>query len=388
MHGEAESRIKIKYFRLGCLCLGKSAVTHEMCERSGFDAARINERVRLFELDGDANRRFGHFLHQHVIVPRAADIVENFMRSLRRLEQFAAVAANDAGRARLTGALQRYLLGFGTTVESFEYFEQRLRIGHIHHQIGIPQPVYQTSYRALQCELIRNIPPTVRNNPACYDSLVDYILKVIALDVSLAVESYCKSQTCGLEHTIETQRGTAERFRRMAVTDWLTELHNHAYSRHLLIEKLAEARASRRPLCIIMADLDQFKKINDTHGHLVGDHVLRIAAARMIAAARSGDEIGRYGGEEFLFVLANTDLQAAAIVAERVRRRVGGDAIRHHSASIQASLSLGIAQARDEDSVDDLIARADATLYAAKQAGRDCVMLEQDADKRLDVAHR
>lgn len=350
-----------------------------MCERSGFDAAGISERVKLFELDGTANRRAGRFLHQQVIAPRAAEIVNDFVRSLRRLDQFAAVAANDTGLERLTGLLRRYILGLGINVESFDYFEQRLSIGHFHHHMGIPQPVYQTSFRALQCELIRSIPPAVRENPASYDSLVEYILKVIALDVSLAVESYCKSHMCGLEHTIETQRGAAERFRHMAVTDWLTELHNHAYSRHLLVEKIAAAKATGEPLCVIMADLDQFKHINDTHGHLVGDHVLRIVAARMVAAARSGDEIGRYGGEEFLFILANTDLAAAAVVAERVRTRVGDDAIHHHSAPIRASVSLGIAAARGDDTVDDLIARADAALYAAKLAGRDCVMLEQAA---------
>ena len=358
-----------------------------MCERSGFDATGIGERVELFELDGEANRRVGRVLHEQVIEPRAADIVDNFMQSLRRHDEFTAVAATDAGVERLAGQLRRYLLDFGTNVESFDYFEKRLRIGHIHHQMGVPQPVYQAAYRALQSELIRNIPPALGEGQAAYDGLVEYIMKVIALDVSLAAESYCKSRTCGLEHTIENQRGATERFRQLAVTDCLTELHNHAYSRHLLADKLAESRSDGRPLCIIMADLDQFKRINDTHGHLVGDHVLRIAAARMVAAARSGDEVGRYGGEEFLFVLANTDLADAAVVAERVRVRVAGDHIRHHSASIRATLSLGIAEARNSDSVDDLIARADGALYAAKQAGRNCVMLETRTDKGLDAAY-
>ncbi len=348
----------------------------EMCERSGFDATGIANRVKLFELDGDENRRLGRVLQQQVITPSAPAIVEDFLRSLRKIEQFAAFADSSPGFGRLTGLLDRYLHGFGTNVESFAYFEQRLRIGHIHQRIGIPQPVYQNSYRQLEYELIRNIPPEIRSDETAYGALIDYILKIIALDISLAVESYCKSQTCGLENRLEDERGETERFRRMAVTDWLTKLHNHAFSRHLLVRELATSQATGKPLCIIMADLDQFKLINDEHGHLVGDHVLRIAAARMVAAARSNDEICRYGGEEFLFVLANTDLASATEVAERVRSRVDADAIRHHSASIRATVSLGIAQARDGDTVDDLIARADAALYSAKQAGRNCVMLE------------
>ena len=348
-----------------------------MCERSGFDAAGITRRVRLFELDGESNRRLGLYLHEQVVSPKGRTIVETFMQSLERIDQFDAAASDNANRERLSGLLQRYLHDFGTNVDTFDYFEQRLRIGHIHHRMGIPQPVYQSSYRTLQYELIHHIPPAVRSDQEQYESLIDYILKVIALDISLATESYCKSRTCGLEDKLQSERGQTERFRRLAVTDWLTELHNHAFSRHLLADKLAESRETRVPLCIVMADLDQFKAINDTHGHLVGDHVLRIAAARMVSAARSGDEIGRYGGEEFLFILANTDLDAAAEVAERVRTRVGDDAIRHLSTSIQASISMGIAQARHDDTVNELIRRADAALYAAKFAGRNCVMLEK-----------
>ena len=348
-----------------------------MCERSGFDAAGITRRVRLFELDGESNRRLGLYLHEQVVSPKGRTIVETFMQSLERIDQFDAAASDNANRERLSGLLQRYLHDFGTNVDTFDYFEQRLRIGHIHHRMGIPQPVYQSSYRTLQYELIHHIPPAVRSDQEQYESLIDYILKVIALDISLATESYCKSRTCGLEDKLQNERGQTERFRQLAVTDWLTELHNHAFSRHLLADKLAESRETRVPLCIVMADLDQFKAINDTHGHLVGDHVLRIAAARMVSAARSGDEIGRYGGEEFLFILANTDLDAAAEVAERVRTRVGDDAIRHLSTSIQATVSMGIAQARDDDTVDELIGRADAALYAAKFAGRNCVMLEK-----------
>ena len=97
----------------------------------------------------------------------------------------------------------------------------------------------------------------------------------------------------------------------------------------------------------------------------------------VLSKKKQNDEICRYGGEEFLFVLADTDLASAAEVAERVRGRVDADAIRHRSASIRASVSLGIAKARGEDTVDDLIARADAALYAAKLAGRNCVMLER-----------
>ena len=96
----------------------------------------------------------------------------------------------------------------------------------------------------------------------------------------------------------------------------------------------------------------------------------------MLSGARANDEICRYGGEEFLFILQGTDMAMATEVAERVRSRINGDSMRSKKAEVALSLSLGIAQARDDDNVDRLIERADAALYTAKQAGRNCVRIE------------
>jgi len=129
-----------------------------------------------------------------------------------------------------------------------------------------------------------------------------------------------------------------------------------------------------------MADLDHFKEINDIYGHLAGDEVLQIAAGRMTSAARAGDEICRYGGEEFLFILQNTDVAEGIEVAERVRGRINGDSVHSGDEEIELTLSLGLAQASSNDTVDSLIERADKALYAAKRAGRDCVRLETRYD--------
>ena len=99
----------------------------------------------------------------------------------------------------------------------------------------------------------------------------------------------------------------------------------------------------------------------------------------MIACARAGDEICRYGGEEFMFILRNTDAAEGREVAERMRIRINSDAIRGRHENISLTLSLGIAEVRAGDSVNKLIDRADAALYAAKLAGRDCVRCEPGA---------
>ena len=357
--------------------LGDVILSWEICERFGFDANAIARRVRLVGLAGSDNLELGLKLQRLVIVPNGKVIIEGVLESLRDIEQFEQFIAENQCADRLRDFQKRYLSGLGIDFVSPAYFEERLRIGYAHNNIGVPQALYQAAFRTLEYLLIHHIPASIRRDPVAFDQMLMFILKIMALDMSLAVESYCMTEMCALEDSLQDERGKARRLRQLAITDWLTDLHNHAYSRHLLQLKLDYAQQSDTPLCVIMADLDQFKKINDEHGHLIGDHVLRIAAARMVSGARTGDEIGRYGGEEFLFVLQDTEIESAADVAERVRARISSDAIHHHKAVIHVSMSLGIAQARSNDTVDTLIERADAALYAAKLAGRDCVMLER-----------
>jgi diguanylate cyclase (GGDEF)-like protein len=347
-----------------------------MCERFGFDANAIAARVNLVGLSAAENHSLGKELQSRVIKPNRNAIIDGILDTLSRTDEFKQLVSKHSSVERLRHFHQQYLFGLGVDFASPDYFENRLRIGYVHNNIGVPHSLYQSSFRSLEYLLIHHIPADIRGDPDAFDKLLEFLLKVTALDMSLAVESYCMTQMCGLEESLQHERGKTERLHHLAITDRLTDLHNHAYSRHLLEKTLESAKQDRVPLCVMMADLDQFKKINDEHGHLVGDHVLRIAAARMVSGARADDEIGRYGGEEFLFVLRNTDIDTATEVAERVRSRINSDAIQHGEATIQVSLSLGIAQARPDDTVNTLIERADKALYAAKLAGRDCVMPE------------
>ena len=348
----------------------------ELCKSCGFDAHTIGQRLSLVGLDGPELHVQGKVLQSQVVRPNVSPMVDGFYSSLVAIEEFRSAVSEHSNAERLNTTLKRYLLSLGIGYDQRQYFEERLRIGSVHHRIGIPQSLYQCSYQTLQRLLIENIPEQTRSEPIAFEQMIQFILKITALDMSLAVESYCTARMVGLEKTLRTERGENERLHRLAVTDWLTDLHNHSYSRHVLERALAHSRKTGSSLCVIMADLDRFKGINDTHGHLVGDQVLRIVAARMVSGARANDEIGRYGGEEFLFILEDTDLDEGWAVAERVRARINRDAIHARDVEIMVSLSLGIAQARDGDNVDALIDRADAALYAAKVTGRDRVCIE------------
>ncbi len=155
-------------------------------------------------------------------------------------------------------------------------------------------------------------------------------------------------------------------------------MHSRAFVVQALEEKLSCALEDEKPLCAVMADLDHFKEINDTHGHLVGDHVLHDVATRIVTGARNSDIVGRYGGEEFLIIFENASLDVARDLAERIRIRVLGDPFTENSTQLFVTLSLGVAAARPGDEAETLIQRADMALYEAKEAGRNRVRTELD----------
>ncbi len=333
-------------------------------------------RLRLLELEAPAREALGERLQAAVIRPNIDAIVDRFCDYLGSIEQFNTIVAQHSDLARLQRTQRSYLLSFGVDFQSAGYFEERRRIGVVHQAIGVPQSLYQCAFRHLQNLLIDYFPEELRTNRDGFDEMLHFVLKISALDISLAVESYCAARVSNLTTSLENERGETERLQKLSVTDHLTKLHNHSYARHCLNAALARAQRDSTPLCVVMADLDHFKHINDTHGHLVGDDVLRIAAARMLAASRAEDHVGRYGGEEFIFILQNTSLEGAEEAAERVRSRLSDDAIQVGDTEIVVTVSMGVSCARRHDTVNSLIERADAALYAAKTAGRNCIRSE------------
>lgn len=158
----------------------------------------------------------------------------------------------------------------------------------------------------------------------------------------------------------------ARRLQGLASTDELTGLPN----RREVLQRLAE----RGPLAVLMIDVDFFKRINDTHGHVVGDDVLRHLARVLTAHVRDGDLLGRLGGEEFVAVLPATELPQALEVAERLRAAVAGTPLLRRPEPVGFTISVGAAVRADGEATEALLARADGALYQAKGAGRNVVV--------------
>ncbi|MGC1542007.1 MAG: PleD family two-component system response regulator [Xanthobacteraceae bacterium] len=163
----------------------------------------------------------------------------------------------------------------------------------------------------------------------------------------------------------------------MAITDALTGLFNRRYMESHLGTLIEQAAARGKPLSALVLDIDYFKSINDGHGHDAGDDVLRDFALRIKRSIRGIDLACRYGGEEFVIVMPETDMAVAAMVAERLRRRIAAEAfaIAQGSRQIPVTISIGIAGLRGkDDTAPALLKRADQALYRAKRDGRNRVV--------------
>jgi diguanylate cyclase (GGDEF)-like protein len=166
-----------------------------------------------------------------------------------------------------------------------------------------------------------------------------------------------------------------EEVHRMAVTDGLTRIANKRALTEYLDREVARARRHGRPLAVLMLDIDHFKRVNDTLGHLTGDVVLRELAALIRDRIRREELFARYGGEEFVIALPETTRQSALEFAETIRRMVGEHRIEFEGQTVRVTVSIGVAQFDGalHGGPDDLLKAADTNLYAAKSRGRNCI---------------
>jgi len=158
----------------------------------------------------------------------------------------------------------------------------------------------------------------------------------------------------------------------LSITDSLTGIFNRKHVMDLFDMEFIRTQRYGTPFSVLIADLDHFKAVNDTYGHLAGDSVLRSIAKAMVESVRACDHIGRYGGEEFVVVLPNTGIDGAMDMAERIRRKIRLVTFNNDGQEFSMTLSIGLAVCHDDDnSVEAILKRADDALYRAKANGRD-----------------
>jgi diguanylate cyclase (GGDEF)-like protein len=232
--------------------------------------------------------------------------------------------------------------------------------------------------RTIQSEL------TVKVAPRWYETMLArlcallILLGLIAALVHLRT-LYLRLQAQQLQRQIDDHtrdlRAANQRLDELAGTDGLTGVYN----RRRFLELAGSERdlAGGQSICMALFDLDHFKKINDTYGHLAGDAVIRTAIKVIRQHSRQGDLVGRYGGEEFVLCLPGTEPEQAMATGERICRVLEASCVMHDGKSIHATVSIGIAQLRGDESIEQWLSRADKALYEAKDNGRNqCVLAD------------
>ncbi len=181
---------------------------------------------------------------------------------------------------------------------------------------------------------------------------------------------------------MDTLRTALRHVRAEALTDGLTGLANRKMFDETLRMRIREAAAQRSDLCLILCDIDHFKRFNDTWGHQTGDQIIRFISSSLQRHCQSDHLVARYGGEEFAIVVPRVRLAAARAIAETIRSAIEGKKLLRKSTNEnlgKITISMGIAQYRLAETMHDLIERADTCLYASKRAGRNRITCDQDS---------
>ena len=354
------------------MAAGKPATP--LCDQFGFDAAWREAQLTLIGLDSHT-RDDVRLLHDKLRSREAVEqIIDQFYSQLLLNKQAADLLSSfDIGHLKVRQV--GYLSEFGIRFRDAEYFESRARVGVAHARVGVPLSLYLESFGLLQCLILEYMLNNVEDKTQ-RETLTCLVLKLTTLDIALATEVYHRSRIQDLDRSVKHLKLEQNILRTQLEQDALTGVSSRTSLLRELQGAIARCEKTGQPLAVIMADLDHFKVVNDTQGHLVGDRVLTEVAARIKSALREFDLVGRYGGEEFVVLLENTSLHTAHQIAERIRQHIGSQPVHAASQQIEITISQGLAMCARGDDSPSLLKRADQAMYAAKNAGRDCIVEE------------
>jgi diguanylate cyclase (GGDEF)-like protein len=207
-------------------------------------------------------------------------------------------------------------------------------------------------------------------------SLSQLWANLAALWLTAYVAGYFAQEIRQVRDSVQEARDKAEQFSRI---DWLTGLHNRRHLDYLLAQEVNRAERYQRPLSLLLIDSDNLKGVNDTYGHPAGDQLLVTLAGLLRGEARLSDAIVRYGGDEFVVLLPDTDQNGARFLAERLRTAIEGAGFTWQGRRVPITVTVGVASfPQDAADAAELMARADAAMYAGKRAGRNRVVAARD----------
>lgn len=352
-------------------------MTHDLphlCRLLGFDAQARQARLALMELSA-ADIPILQQVQRDVIQPCSTEIMDSFYDFLQGFDEMTGFLGSQDHINRLKITQKEYLDSFGVNFNAVSYFEYRLRVGVAHERVGLPLHLYLAAYRTLQTLIQAALPAHVCQQASLYAQYMHSISKIVILDTSLAIDAYTRNRIDYMKASLQALTQERDVLTTQIMHDTLTGTLSRRFILETLNKQLAQlSRQPDRHLSIALMDLDHFKQVNDSFGHLVGDKVLYEFCRVVSTHVREQDYFGRFGGEEFLLILTGIAPDQALQAIHRIREATYRQVFTHDGKHIPLTVSIGFTTARPDEKVDDLIVRADNALYQAKQAGRNQVV--------------
>jgi len=334
----------------------------------------IENRKLLLALSDEDFKRLKDY--RAIIEGRVDALVEAFYQMQTSVAEIALLIGDADTLDRLKNAQRRYVLDLFSGLYDLEYVNNRLRIGLVHKRIGVEPKLYLSAINTLKSLLLEIIFETLTDKSERQGMLVA-LDKLLLFDITLVFETYIRSlvseieiskekserYACALEEKVRERTQQLEELTRV---DSLTGLLSVRYLNETLTRILRIAQRRHEPVSIVYMDINEFKAINDNHGHPHGDHILRAVGAAIKKISREEDCCFRYGGDEFCLILPNCQEEQAR---ERYVNRLSSEI---NQCFKNVTLSVGVVQTGPDKygEPDTLIRKADEQMYAAKKASK------------------
>jgi len=347
-----------------------------LLEQMRVNAMEISRRKNMLSFsEADAELLKGA---KGIILKNIDDIVGEFYETQTAIDEIALLIGDADTLHRLKMAQRKYILDLFDGYYDLEYVNNRLRIGLVHKRIGVEPTLYLSAVNTMKSIICRVLGENIPDNDHRW-AISRALDRLIYFDITLVFDTYIRS----LLSEIEVSRMKAELYARsleeqvaertqqleeISRRDGMTGLYNVRAFHEYLRRDLLSAERSHLPLSLIYFDVDNFKGINDTHGHQKGDDILKNVAKVLNESCREVDVPCRYGGDEFCLVLAGAGLDEARVTAERIIAKF-------KAIYDDVTLSIGIAETGVEHYLDGdgLIRVADQKMYQAKATEGSCI---------------
>lgn len=351
--------------------VAQSTVGQTLAEQLRITSTDIADRKRMLRL-GENEIQALNTCCSHII-ENIDRIVTEFYEVQVATPEIALVIGDIETLGRLKSAMRGYIIEMFSGLYDKEYVNKRLRVGKVHMRIGVSPKLYTTALSLLQTLLNKEVSTIREGDPERANQTKNALYKIFMFDIQLVFDTYIASMVAEVEankfalesYTARLEEVVRERTRKieeLSRQDMLTELTNHRGFQEHLRRECASVERGNDPLTLAFIDLNAFKKVNDTFGHSRGDEIIAKAAEIIRASVRNTDIPCRYGGDEFVIIMPNTEIEDSKSLFSRLIDNLevaNADGL---------SFSIGVAESRKSAPrrPDELIKNADAAMYKAK----------------------